>query len=397
MEYSILKILFGISTAVVVFVYVCYPILILLLARWLPQVSKQAWLERDAVPKVSMIISAFNEEAVIEPKLLNTLQLSYPPGRLEVVVVSDCSNDGTDNIVRRFSHLGVRLLRQPERRGKSAGLNAAVPLTRGEIIVFSDANALYKSDSIKHLVKHFADPHVGYVVGNARYTQAGGRHPSAESEGLYWRFESWLKRKESRFASVVGGDGAIYAIRKELFTPLRPTDINDLLNPLQIIVRGYRGIYAAEAISYEDAADSFEKEFRRKVRIVSRSLNAVRREIRILLPWVQFRHWICLLAHKLLRWFVPVFLLVALASSTLLWQYLFYRIATTVQLFFYALALAAWIGGSRARAAKLFYLSYYFCLVNLASLVGIAKFLTGSLQPIWETVRQKQRPSHEPV
>src|SRR5262249_37217864 len=160
------------------------------------------------------------------------------------------------------------------------------------------------STAIRRLVKHFFHARVGYVVGNACYRAAANQQPSAKSEGLYWGLETWLKQKESQFGSVVGGDGAIYAIRRELFSPLLPTDINDFLNPMQIILQGYNGVYEQQAICFEDAGDSFAKEFSRKVRIISRSMNALRRVPAVLYPWNQSRHWFALVSHKLLRWFV---------------------------------------------------------------------------------------------
>jgi cellulose synthase/poly-beta-1,6-N-acetylglucosamine synthase-like glycosyltransferase len=272
--------------------------------------------------------------------------------------------------------------------GKSAGLNLGVRQALGNILVFSDANAMYEPDSIRLLVRHFSDPRVGYVVGNARYVEHLGQAASAGSEGLYWKLETWLKEKESDFGSVVGGDGAIYAIRRELFTPLRPTDINDFLNPLQIIVRGYRGSYDRAAICYEEAGDSFAKEFRRKVRIISRSLNAVRRAPRTLLPWTQPRHWLALVSHKVLRWLAPVFLLVLFLVSICLWQSHYYRATLFFQMAFYLLALMGWLLQKRNQCPRVLYLPYYFCLVNLASLFGVVKFLSGSMSPTWQTIRE---------
>ena len=283
------------------------------------------------------------------------------------------------------------LVRQSERLGKSAGINLGIQKAAGEILVFSDANAMYQPDAIRHLVKHFANARVGYVVGNARYVEKASQTPSAESEGLYWRLETWVKRKESEFGSVVGGDGAIYAMRRHLFSQLRPTDISDLLSPLQIIAQGYRGVYEPAAICYEEAGDTFDKEFHRKVRIVSRSLNAVCRAPRVLLPWVQSRHWYALLSHKVLRWFAPVFLIILFGITLLLWRSSFYRLAGLLQLGFYALAATGWAIESRSKAPRIFYLPYYFCLVNAASLLGILKWLRGSLSPTWQTVRADGR------
>jgi cellulose synthase/poly-beta-1,6-N-acetylglucosamine synthase-like glycosyltransferase len=382
---NILIILFWLCASLIFFIYVVYLPLVYLLGRLFP---RRCLTADTCLPSISLVISAFNEEDVIEEKLVNTLRIDYPRDRFETIVVSDCSDDRTDEIVGRFESSGVRLIRQSQRSGKSSGLNLALPVATGEIVIFSDANALYEPDSLRRLVRHFIDPIVGYVVGNARYAERGELASSAVSEGLYWKLETWMKESESRFGSVVGGDGAIYAIRRELYTPLRPTDINDLLNPLQIIAKGFRGVYEPYAICYEDASNSFDKEFRRKVRIVSRSLNAVFRAPAVLLPWTQPRHWFCLLSHKVLRWVGPFFLVGAFVSSLLLWHSEAYKFAAIIQLTFYASALIGLLVGRRRDASRILYIPYYFCLVNWAALQGIFKFLFGSLSPTWQTVRQ---------
>ena len=381
---DLLQLFFWIAAALILYVYIGYPVLLGLLAR----IFRRAPRDISDFPRVSLLISAYNEESVIEQKLANALALSYPRERLEIIVISDCSDDRTDEIVLTYAGQGVRLVRSPQRGGKSLGLNFGVSQASGDILVFSDANAIYEPNAIQFLVRHFADERIGYVVGNARYTQLPGQVASSESEGLYWKLETWLKEKESDFGSVVGGDGAIYAIRRQLFTDLRATDINDFLNPLQIIVRGYRGVYEPAAVCYEEAGDSFEKEFRRKVRIVSRSLNAVLRAPRTLLPWTQPRHWLALVSHKVLRWLAPLFLLALLLISLSLWRFPLYRTAAILQLAFYVLAVGGWLLQRREACPKVFYLPYYFCLVNMASLLAITKLLTGSLSPTWQTIRQ---------
>lgn len=378
--------IFWTFAVLIVYVYIGYPLLLFLLAARKNRISSP---NRNDCPFVTFLISAYNERSVIREKLANALSLDYAKDHMEIMVISDCSDDGTDEIVKEFERRGVRLIRQAARLGKSAGLNLGVERASGAILVFSDANSIYQPNALRELVGHFADPSVGYVVGNCAYVAAHGQAPSAESEGLYWKLETWLKEKESDFGSVVGGDGAIYAIRRELFTPLRATDINDFLNPLQIIVKGFRGVYNREAVCHEEAGDSFEKEFNRKVRIISRSLNAVRRAPRVLLPWIQPRHWLALISHKILRWFVPLFLVATLVSSFLLWPSPFYRAAALVQSLFFVFAAAGWIMESRLRSFKPLYLPYYFCLVNVASLLGIYKFFVGSLSPTWQTIRHQ--------
>ena len=381
---------FWLLACVLAYIYVGYPLLLWILATFLP---KKSYDGRPFEPRVSFVISAYNERSIIAAKIENTLDLDYPKDMMEIMVVSDCSDDGTDETVARYAPRGVRLIRQAERRGKAEGLNLAVPRATGEIIVFSDANAIYQADAIRLLVQRFSNLRVGYVVGQARYVRQTGQAAAAESEGFYWKLETWLKQKESEFGSVVGGDGAIYAIRRELFVPLLPTDINDFLNPLQIIARGYRGVYEAAAICLEEAGDSFQKEFRRKVRIISRSLNAIHREPRVLLPWVQPRHWLALVSHKVLRWFGPVFQILLMLVTIACLNVAVCWYAFWLQICFYALAAIGWSLQAGNKAPKVFSLPYYLCLVNLASLIGILKFVTGSLSPTWQTIRQEQ-PAH---
>jgi cellulose synthase/poly-beta-1,6-N-acetylglucosamine synthase-like glycosyltransferase len=380
------EMLFWISASVLVYAYAGYPLLIGLLSR---VARRRPTRVSSELPNVSLLISAYNEARVIEEKLVNALALDYPKDRLEIVVVSDCSDDATDEIVQRFALERVRLVRQNARLGKSAGLNLAVPQTSGDVLVFSDANAMYRPDAIRQLVKHFGDAKVGYVVGNARYLDKGSETQAAESEGLYWKLETWLKRKESVFYSVVGGDGALYSIRRGLYTPLRPADINDFLNPLQIIGRGFLGIFEPAAVCYEEAAGTFSKEFRRRVRIISRSLQAVWSAPGVLNPFRHTRHWILLASHKLLRWFAPFFILAMLLSSALLWSLPVYRAATLLQLTFYTLALLGGLLQERGKNVRALSVPFYFSLLNLASLVACFKWLTGDLSGTWTPPRQK--------
>ena len=384
---AILEALFWFSAALVLYACAGYALLLGLLARFAPR-KADSFAPLDSAA-VTLLISAYNESSVIGEKVENALALDYPKELLEILVVSDCSDDGTDEIVLRYAHKGVRLVRQNERRGKTAGLNLAVPQAKGQILVFSDANALYQSDAIRHLVRHFCDPRVGYVVGNARYVEKKSATQAAEAEGLYWKLETWLKNKESAFYSVVGGDGAIYAIRRELYTSLLPTDINDLLNPLQIILRGYLGIFEPAAVSCEEAAGSFRKEFRRRVRIISRSLTAVRRAAGILNPLRHTRHWFLLVSHKLLRWYAPFFLIVMLFSSLALWRLPLFRVALLLQAAFYAMAVLGGILQERKKNWRSLSVAFYFCLVNIASLIGCFKYWRGDISGTWSTPRQK--------
>lgn len=377
-------ILFWLCTSLIVWVYAGYPLLLWLLSRIRsPRPVRTAAIE----PAVTLVISAYNEAEIIRAKIENSLALDYPRERLDIIVVSDCSDDGTDEIVNAYAAQGVRLLRMHERGGKTAGLNAVLPRARGDIVVFSDANAMYERRAVRHLVRNFADPAVGCVTGESRYNVEGATD-STQSENLYWRYELALKKMETRLGSLVGGDGAIYAIRKQLYRPMQPWDLSDFVNPMQIVLQGYRNVYEAEAVSWENGADDFAQEFRRKVRIVSRAWRGMWRVAGVLNP-LRFG-WFSLqvLSHKLLRWLVPVFMIGAAGANLFIWrQSLFYGLTAAAQMLFYVLALVGWRRTGRTAAAKVFYVPYYFCLINYASLLGILSYYRGRTFTTWQTVR----------
>jgi cellulose synthase/poly-beta-1,6-N-acetylglucosamine synthase-like glycosyltransferase len=339
---------------------------------------------------MALIVSAYNEANVIRQKIENSLALDYPRDRLEVIVISDCSDDETDCIVKEYEDRGVRLIRMAERGGKTVGLNFAVPQARGEIVIFSDANALYHPQTARRLASNFADPAVGCVTGESRYQVDENAADSTASENLYWRYELALKRMESAVSSLVGGDGAIYAIRKALFRPMRPEDLSDFVNPLQIAAQGYRNVYEPEAISFEGGAESFEKEFRRKVRIVNRAWRGLWRVRQVLNPFRFGFFTLQVISHKLLRWLVPVFLTGAfLANLFLLNSGKFYQALFALQISFYVLAIIGRLQSHRPAISKLFYVPYYFCLVNYASLLGIISNYRGQKFAVWNTVRER--------
>jgi cellulose synthase/poly-beta-1,6-N-acetylglucosamine synthase-like glycosyltransferase len=375
---------FWIGSGLVIYVFAGYPAALWLLgALGFGRPVRQAPVE----PPVTLVVSAYNEVAVIGAKLRNSLDLDYPADRLQVLVVSDASDDGTDAAVQEFRDPRVELLRMPERGGKTAGLNAAVRRARGEILVFSDANAMYDAQAVRHLVRNFADPAVGAVTGESRYRIAE-QDASTEAENQYWTYELWIKRLESSLGSLVGADGAIYAVRRELYSDLGPADLSDFVNPLQVVARGYRNVYETSAVSYEGGAEGFGAEFRRKVRIVNRAWRATLKLRSLLNP---FRHGffaLQFLSHKVLRWFVPVFLLVALAAN--LWLApgsAFYSVTLALQALLYVSAAAGLLLDRLGRPVRLLNVPYYFCAVNIASLLGIGQALAGRTYTTWNSSR----------
>ena len=385
-----LLVLYGVSALALAYVYAGYPTLLALAVRLVG--PREVRRDEQIRPGVTLIISAFNEEAIIDGKLRNSLELHYPRELLEILVVSDCSSDRTDEIVAAVSSDQVRLLRMMERGGKTAGLNEAVRHARGEILVFSDANAHYDRHAIARMVRNFADPGVGAVTGESRYWIGEGDF-STESENAYWRYELALKKLESRLGSLVGGDGAIYAIRKSLYVDLDPADLSDFVNPLQIVRQGYRNVYEPEAICYEGGAEGFAAEFRRKVRIVNRACRAAWKMRDLANPFRHGAFALQFLSHKVLRWLAPVFMVLLFAANVLLaGQSTFFAVTLGLQLAFYALALIGWRLSGASKQHLVFYIPYYFCAINMASLVGIIEALRGRRYTVWNVSRREEAP-----
>jgi cellulose synthase/poly-beta-1,6-N-acetylglucosamine synthase-like glycosyltransferase len=379
-----------ISLAILFYIFIGYPFLICLLYFAFPTRK----LKKEPIrPTVSFLVSCYNEESVIREKLKNTLAINYPREKIEIIVISDGSTDKTDSIVHEYASKSVKLIRQEGRLGKTMGLNLAVAQATGDIVVFSDANAMYHSDAVEKLVENFADARIGYVVGEARYADSV-LSAASKSENAYWKYEILLKKGESKIHSIVGGDGAIYAIRRELYEELRQTDINDFVNPLQIIGKGYRGIYEPEAICEEETSGSFDREFGRKIRIVNRSFSGLLRVKSVMNPFKTGFFSLEIISHKLLRWMTPLFLFSFLASSFPLsfmeWEGdVLFQIITFLSLVFLGCAYIGYIFSKDPGLLPIFYYPYYFITVNVAALIGIFRSLKGSIQTSWHPVREE--------
>lgn len=376
--------LFWFLAATVAYVYFGYPLLLYVLGR-IGGARPVSLGERT--PTTTLIISAYNEADVIERKIRNSLETDYPREKLEILVVSDASDDGTDEIVRTYEEEGVTLLRMETRGGKTLGLNAAAAVSRGDVLVFSDANAMYRADAIRALVRNFNDPDVGAVVGESTYLDSS--NDADKSESAYWRYETSIKLLETRLGSVVGGDGAIYAIRKELYQPMPADALSDFVNPLQIVRLGRRCVYEPGAVSEEEAAGSFDKEFKRKVRIVNRGWRAMLTMPDLLNPFRYGWFSLELVSHKLLRWLVPFMLLGLLLINLLLFPvHQIYQLTLGAQVVFYGLALAGYFLRNNKDLWYILYVPYYFCMVNVAAAVGIYQAHRGKTYTTWSTARQ---------
>jgi cellulose synthase/poly-beta-1,6-N-acetylglucosamine synthase-like glycosyltransferase len=372
------------------FAYVGYPAVIWLLARLFGRDAVPPAVETADLPTVSLLIAAHNEEADIEDRIRNALALRYPPEKLEIVVASDGSTDATEEIVERFAEHGVRLIAFAENRGKAAVLNAAIPLLRGEIVILSDANTQMHPDSARRLATWFADPSVGVVCGKLVLVDPeSGRNV----DGMYWKYESFLKKCESRLGALLGCNGALYAIRRRLIPRLpEGTIIDDFYLPLEARRRsGCRILLDTDALAWEETAPDIRAEFRRRVRIGAGGYQSIARLWRLLDPrhgWVSF----AFLGHKIARWIAPFGLVGALVLNVVLLDSPVFQMILAAQVAFYALALVAGRLPSRPKPLRVLKLATMFVTMNLALLVGFVGWLTGYQRGTWR--RTDRVPTH---
>ncbi len=375
--------LFWISASLVAFTYAGYPIVLMILARLRPR----PWSRRDITPSVTLLIAAYNEERCILKKIENCLALEYPSERLEIVFVTDGSTDRTNALIRAHGGDRVRLLFSPCRRGKSAALARAFPLTQGEIVVFSDANSYLHPATLRRVVRHFADPSVGGVGGAKRFS-GGERLSTAVGEGLYWRYESFLKRCESAVGSVMGTPGELWAARRSVYDPPDPMIVlDDFWASMRIIQKGWRVVFDPELCAYEEASPSFIAEWWRRVRNVAGGWQAILQLGGICLRaplLVRFQY----LSHRVLRWMVVPFCFpVLLVSNLFLISNPWYRLGLGLQMLFYLVAGAGYLAARRGKRRGLWIAPFYLCFLNAAALVGGVRYLFRGQSPIWEKVR----------
>jgi cellulose synthase/poly-beta-1,6-N-acetylglucosamine synthase-like glycosyltransferase len=371
---------FWILGVVGLYPYVIYPMLIALLGR---VIRRDVRRDDATLPRVTVITAAFNEQAHIAATVENKLRQDYPAELLDVIVVSDASADRTDDIVREIAarEPRVQLLRNAARAGKTMGLNLAIPRARGEIVVFADANSIYRPDAIRMLVRNFADPQVGYVTGNMLYVDANG---SLVGDGCsaYMRYENALRAAETRVGSIVGVDGGVDAIRRELYQPMRADQLPDFVTPLNVAEQGYRVIYEPAAVLTEDSLSEGSKEYRMRVRVSLRAFWALWDKRGLLNP---FRYGLFawqLWSHKLLRYlaFAPLAAAVVI-NWALVDQGPVYAAAAAGQVLFALACLAAGKGLSNWAPARY---CFYFFLLNWASAVAFTRFLRGQKQVLWQ-------------
>jgi cellulose synthase/poly-beta-1,6-N-acetylglucosamine synthase-like glycosyltransferase len=369
-----LEIVFWASLAALAWTHLLYPLAIAGWARLRPRPVAAA----DILPRVSLIIPAYNEEDVIVAKLENALALDYPRNRLEIVVTSDDSTDATHQLVAVFADRGVRLIHCP-RGGKVAAQDRAVAETSGEIVAFGDANVLWDADALRRLVRPFADPVVGMACGRVRLVNPGG---GTNQEGLYWRYEMWLRTRESRAHSMTGSNGAIYAVRREAYRDVDPRFGHDLSFPYLMVQNGYRAVYEPSARATEPMTTDIEDEFRRKVRMFEHCWLILFRGRMFGLRRLGPVYWVEIVSHRLLRyWSGPLHLLLLVTSAALAPHAAVYAVVLGVQLAGLLLVGLSMLLRGRVRVLRIL---HYYLLVTLATVIALVGYLRRGVPATWD-------------
>lgn len=364
------------------YTYLLYP-LILLIWSWLK--SQDEKREEDSYhdfKTVTMVVAAYNEEKVIKNKIENISELDYPKNKMSAIIASDGSNDRTNEIVKQCEAVNISLLELP-RMGKVNVLNHAVPITSGEIIVFSDANTLYNPKALKKLVNHFQDPEVGCVCGRLKLINPKDVQ-SGEAEGFYWRYETWIKKKESRLGCVVGANGAIYAIRKTLFEKMPSNVINDDFHiSMKIMEKGYKVIYERNAIGIEEVAPDFKSEFLRHVRDGAGHYREMGHLRGLLNPMKGIRFF-TYFSHRIIRWVVPFMLPLIFISNLAMAESPVYATLFVIQLLFYMMVFVTFFLQRHNISIRILNIPFFFITINLALLIGFLRNLFGTQTVSWD-------------
>ncbi|HEY1939445.1 MAG TPA: glycosyltransferase family 2 protein [Candidatus Angelobacter sp.] len=379
------RVVFWLTAFLLFYVYAGYPLLLAVIGLFV----RRRRPEPGYAPRISVLIAAYNEEEAIERKIQQTLALEYPADKIQVIVLSDCSTDRTDEIVKAFPDNRVRLVRMPERRGKTYAQNYGVKEVTGDVVVFSDATAIYQSKALVFLACNYQDACVGAVSGRYQYFDPGEQSPTGLGSKAFWNYENLIKTLQSRIHTITGCCGCIYSVRKTAYTELPADIISDLVQPLQAIRKGYRVVFEDRALAYEETTQSTAEEFSMRVRVVTRAMRGLLSVPDLLQPWKfawpAFQLW----SHKIMRWMVPLFLIALLGANFMLVDFSFYRLVLAAQLAFYAAAILNMLIPLH-RQWKPLGIPLFFCTLNAAALVSMIEICRGRKYVTWQTVRARR-------
>jgi cellulose synthase/poly-beta-1,6-N-acetylglucosamine synthase-like glycosyltransferase len=386
--------LFWISASLIVYSYFLYPCILFALYS-IAQIRRD-WqylsgrndrriyaLRQEELPSVSLVIAAYNEQRHLPDRIINIRNLEYPRNKLEVIIVSDGSDDRSNEILSGATDEQIRTILLPSRKGKANALNVGVAQATNDILIFSDAATLFAPDSIQKLVRHFSGPKVGVVCGLLKFKATA---ESQQTEGIYWKYETIIRLMEARFGATLTASGAIYALRRQCFQPISSeTVIEDFVVPMRARQLGYSVIFDPEATGIEYAAPSVSGEFTRRVRLAVGSFRAMGELIRVRM---NFMTRLAFISHKLLRWLVPFFLIALLLSNAFLVKSVPYRVGFLTQSLFYLWAVVGYMFREQMKRIRFGLLGYFWLAMNVAFLVGFWKYLFGRQDSAWKRVEE---------
>lgn len=389
---TLLEILLFFGLFILFYSYLGYGILLQLLVVLKKVFTSKKTGTEDFFPPVTLIVAAYNEQDFILKKIENSLALEYPAGRLKLIFVTDGSSDETPTIVSRFSQ--ILLLHSSDRKGKVAAMHRAIGHADTDFLVFSDANTLLNKEAIRNIIRHYRSSKVGGVAGEKKILATSGDALTSTGEGLYWKYESWLKKLDSDFYTVVGAAGELFSVRKDLYEhPGNNILLDDFIISLRICEKGYRLVYEPDAYALETPSSNIQEEKKRKARISAgafQSMLLLKSLFNIFrFPLLSFQY----ISHRVLRWTLcPIFLpLVFIINIVLviLNDQPFYQWLLAGQVFFYLLALAGWILYRRQIRISFLYVPYYFVFINLSLYTGFHRFLKGNQSVLWEKAKRE--------
>jgi cellulose synthase/poly-beta-1,6-N-acetylglucosamine synthase-like glycosyltransferase len=377
---NLLEALFWMAAGAISYIYIGYPFIVFVAGRLRRRVIAKAVHE----PPVTVLIAAFNEVRHIGKTLDNTLALDYDKRKLQIIVVSDGSMDGTDDVVKQYADRGVMLLRQEPRNGKTAALNRGVLHATGDLIVFADANSMFDKTALRHLVSNFADPSVGYVTGKLGYRNPDGTL-TGDGCSLYMRYENFIRECETDLGSLVGVNGGIDVVRRELYVPMKADDLPDLVLPLLVVGRGFRVVYEPAALLTEEANGKPQDEYRMRVRVSLRALWTLSDMADMFDVRRHGFYSIQLLSHKALRYLAFVFMVATFLTAAILWAVSpLYQVALVLQVTVGLLACLGYWAERYGVRSRLLSAPYYFALVNVAAFLACVKFLRRERNRMWQ-------------
>jgi len=393
-----LEIFFWILFLIVFYTFVGYALLLALLLFFVNLFSNKRTypdLKELALPKVCMFVTAYNEADYVDMKVKNMMELDYPSDKMQILWITDGSNDGTPDILK--SYPGMEVHHSPERKGKIHAMNRGMQFVDAPIVIFSDSNTTLCRDAVRIIVKTFGDPKVGCIAGEKRVVSKEADNAAGSGENLYWKFESWVKRMDSDLNTAVGAVGELFAIRTQLFEEVEnDTILDDFIISLRIAEKGYRIAYTPDAYAMETASVNVSEELKRKVRIAAGGLQTIVRLKKLLNPFkyrlLSFQY----ISHKVLRWtiapialfFLPIINFFILQFDPKNNHLQFYTYFLYSQVFMYLLALIGWILERRKIRFKLLFIPYYFTAINYASIRGWVRFLKGKQSVNWEKAKR---------